>query len=421
MDHDTEDLLTHNKRLQETNTYLQNVLTHLTKQLKQCRQCRSVALRHYTSCVLPLRSDRNDGNSNEGSDRNDSNDSNDSNEGNDSNNILSPKFHGNNTEDIDYDDIPSPNLRSDDVLSPALRSDNDDSDISNSNNIPSRVVHGSNSSNKNIVSTYPELIILPYNPESDSRRSRNPSQSVSKPEWQKSADKLVGNNLSTVQSMIEPYDKQQWDDRIGSILGQFDSFIEPGSLPPSAHTPLMRVRKFACANISSKRIASFRDLLVVSACQVLRHCGHDRDEIDKILQLCVSDSSSAYLARILRGSQWVGEQICALRETWGHLATECIYHSKLKRKIGFIKELYSLCLRWDVSTGLECFRREYKNFNAVYPCLTASDERNWKRNAKTNAIITIRIYSAVYATSCTKVDWNRVFVSNAALSSLSRN
>lgn len=335
MDHDSEDLLAHNKRLQETNTYLQNVLTHLTKQLEQCRQCttcRSVTLRHNTSCLLPFRNDSNDGNdSNDSHEGNEGNDGNDSNEGNDGNDILSPKFHGNNIKDIDYDDIPSPNLRGDDVLSPALRSDNDDSDISNSNNIPSRVAHGSNSSNKNIVSTYPKLKIFPYNPKSDSRRSRNTSQSVSKPEWQKSADKLVGNNLSTVRSKILLYNKKQCDDRIGSILGQFDSFIEPGSLPPSAHTPLMRVRKFACANISSKRIASFRDLLVVSACQVLRHCGHDRSEIDKTLQLCVSDSSSGYLARILKGSQWVGEQICALRETWGHLATECIYHSKLKR------------------------------------------------------------------------------------------
>ncbi|KFZ16242.1 hypothetical protein V501_02314 [Pseudogymnoascus sp. VKM F-4519 (FW-2642)] len=168
---------------------------------------------------------------------------------------------------------------------------------------------------------------ISYSPKAAKRAK--PSNQKSSQRWKIHADEFK--KKSTVP-IITKHDDGYWRRRIRSILS---GVSVSNGITSSSSTTEGSLRNFARITKATKdvcdytrQVHAFQQLILVSACSVLIDSGAPTSEVDSIMRLCVSsNSTSAYLHRLRKGSQWANEQISSMAHaTLGLPATEYIFH-----------------------------------------------------------------------------------------------
>lgn len=89
------------------------------------------------------------------------------------------------------------------------------------------------------------------------------------------------------------------------------------------------VRSSDAATRLSTHIAAFQELVFESSCVILLDCGIDTRVVDDIMRICIGNTTSKTLKRLLMRARWLDKVMNELqRRGWGQRASEISMLSK---------------------------------------------------------------------------------------------
>jgi len=157
------------------------------------------------------------------------------------------------------------------------------------------------------------------------------------PRWRKYADDML-QEIATVDTWSSADNDRAITIILGTLRESGSSDVSNPVVKPMPLTGLLDcATRYAKQNRAShtemnfsRKLLSFQDLVFVSLCVVLIHCGVDQGKVDDVMRICISASSAKHLCRLRSGAVWANRLINHLfRQGWGHHATDVFVFGRL--------------------------------------------------------------------------------------------